>query len=616
MKSTTLIFVLAILSSIASAQVQNVTTLFSPDKRTKIDIKAYYKDSTIIFSVTRDNKLYIDTACTHLYFADGKNIITPFTLKKYTHQDIKNTLESTLWERRYQPDNYHETILVFHKDSMLTNLRIRLYNEGFATGITTENPRSQIIKDYNTTYHWTPIEGLNCLPEGRMEDGYYTLRASDAGFGIVPLLASSYTDSTLILINEATNYDFFSHAKVNCSNYKFNIHQNSLYRMEKFNTPWHYVIFSNDASTFIEGKYIIRSLNQQTKSNYSWVKPGKVYRHPGRDTSDFTNSNINTSIDFAQKMKFEYVLLDNGWYGMGYDSEFDIGSDAYTPVSGLNIKELVKYAESKGIGILLYFNKTALMDKAPDSLLTHYKNMGIKGIKIGFIKNKNQMDNVLTSQIITKCATLGLVVNVHDDYRQTGVECLYPNFLTCEGVRGNEYRDNNGIHTTTLPFSRCMTGATDYTICYEGSDSTRLNMPVSKGHQLALSVIIFSPLQHIFWYGMPWWYTSNIETEFFKILPTTWDDFKVFGGFPRRNFTIARRKDNTWYLASITAVSSLEKEIPISNFSTKGVSVTIYQDMGNTIEKKVKIMTPEENIKISLKPNSGCVAIIKELSND
>lgn len=349
------------------------------------------------------------------------------------------------------------------------------------------------------------------------------------------------------------------------------------------------------------------------KGSYNWVTPGKVYRHIGNKDADFATEKVKQSIDFAAQMNFQYLLLDNGWYGLGYDNEFDPNSNPMRTVNTLNLPEAIKYAKTKGIGILLYFNKTAVSFATADSILTHYSKLGIKGIKLGFFKNKSQMDNVIASRIITKCASLGLVVNIHDEYRPTGIETMYPNFLTCEGLRGNEYADNNGTLTTTIPFIRYMIGAGDYTICYEPANFTRLNLETTKAHQMALSIILFSPLQHIFWYGSPDWYANHLETELFKEIPTVWDDYKIIGGFPRRYFSIARRKGNVWYVATISGLYETDLSFPLSKITNKKSDVTIYEDgeVIGTIKKTSFSATPDTTLNVSIRPNAGNVMVIK-----
>ena len=491
------------LATAASAQLPNgAGVLKSPDGKSVLTISVI-RDSIMTFAVSRNGKTYIDTAQVFIFFDNVRaTVLNPMHIKNVRTIAKRDTLHSKVWERAVQPDYYNELLLTFQDGQLVNTLKFRMYNQGFATGIDINNPKKTIAQAYFTRYHWVN-KGIYHLLDAKTENGYNSVMGRDGATAITPTLTMSNSDTLLALTHEAANYEFFSRARITLENFNVTISQGGIYSLANYSTPWHYVVFADNAADFFEGKYIVRSLNMKPNGSYSWVKPGKVYRHLGNKDEDFATDKVKRSIDFAASMQFQYVLLDNGWYGLGYAAEFDPNSDPMHTVAPLNLPDVIKYGRAKGIGIILYFNKTALSTNTSDSILTYYSGLGVKGIKLGFFKNRNQMDNVVASRIITKCASLGLVVNVHDEYRPTGVEALYPNFLTCEGMRGNEYRDNTGNHTSTLPFVRYMIGAGDYTICYEPADTTRLDLHTTKAHQLALSVILFSPLNTFFGTARP-----------------------------------------------------------------------------------------------------------------
>ncbi len=607
------IIFLVILSYIANAQLPAGSgKIYSPDGRSILTLSVS-KDSTMFFSVARDGKTYIDTARISLYFeGDNHNAVNPAKISDTKYYKVRDTLRSPLWERAVQKNHYNELVMKFKSGKRLVSLRIRAYDQGFATGFDIADAEQKKVDDYHTTYHWTN-SGIFHLFDSKTEDGYSSILGKDRSTAIAPLLTLSTVDTLVALTAEGANYEFFTRAKLRLDNFSVTIGQNGLYKIGNYNTPWHCVIFADNANDFIEGKYIIRSVTRAASGDYKWVKPGKVYRHIGNKDADFATENVKRSIDFASRMRFQYLLLDNGWYGTGYENEFDPNSNPTTTVSTLDLPEAIRYAKLKGVGILLYFNKTAFSNFSSDSVLTVYSKMGVRGVKLGFFKNRSQLDNVLASRIITKCASLGMVVNVHDEYRSTGIERLYPNLLTSEGLRGNEYLDNTGNHTTVLPFVRYMVGPADYTICYEPADTSRLGLKTTKAHQLALSVILFSPLQHIFWYGSPEWYSNELEAELFKTIPTVWDDYKLIDGFPRRYMSLARRKGDTWYVASITGLAKKSFSFPLSTLTKRRCSVTVYEDgdAPNSIKKTSFVAAPTDTLSTSLRLNSGSVMVIK-----
>ena len=91
--------------------------------------------------------------------------------------------------------------------------------------------------------------------------------------------------------------------------------------------------------------------------------------------------------------------------------------------------------------------------------------MGLKGVKFGFVQIGNQRWSTWLHDAVRKCGEYGLMVDIHDEYRPTGFSRTYPNLMTQEGIRGNEEMPD-ATHNMTLPFTRYLAGAGDYTLCY------------------------------------------------------------------------------------------------------------------------------------------------------
>jgi hypothetical protein len=128
---------------------------------------------------------------------------------------------------------------------------------------------------------------------------------------------------------------------------------------------------------------------------------------------------------------------------------------------------------------------------------------------------------------IAKAADHRLMLDIHDEFRPTGVSRTYPNLLTQEGIRGNE-EFPDAAQGTILPFTRMLAGAGDHTFCW--LDPRLKN---TWGYQLAHAVVIYSPLQFLYWYDRPAAFTSeSAGMEWFKNLPTVWDDTRVLDGHP------------------------------------------------------------------------------------
>ncbi|MDR0713393.1 MAG: glycoside hydrolase family 97 catalytic domain-containing protein, partial [Bacteroidales bacterium] len=274
------------------------------------------------------------------------------------------------------------------------------------------------------------------------------------------------------------------------------------------------------------------------------------------------------------------------------------------PSKDLDIPALVKYAGNKGIGVFLYVNQRAL-SKQLDEILPLYKQWGVKGIKFGFVQVGNQHWTTWLHNAVRKCAEYGIMVDIHDEYRPTGFSRTYPNLLTQEGIRGNE-EFPDATHNTVLPFTRFLAGAGDYTICY--FDQRLKN---THAHQLALSVIYYSPLQFLYWYDTPDRYNGEPETEFFNKVKTVWDDTKIIDGEIGEYIVTARKSGDEWFVGAITNNDAREISIPL-NFLEKEKKYTtkIYTD-DESVQTKTKVavsqktVTQKDILKFKLKEKGG-----------
>jgi len=257
----------------------------------------------------------------------------------------------------------------------------------------------------------------------------------------------------------------------------------------------------------------------------------------------------------------QYVEYDAGWYGFENDHKSDARDVHLDPrrnpdPNSLNLREVIDYGNSRGIGIILYVNHLA-MEKQLDEILPLYESWGVKGVKYGFVNVGSQHWTAWLHEAIRKAAAHHLMVDIHDEFRNTGYQRTYPNLMTCEGVGGNE-EFPTPVHNATLPFTRFLTGPADYTFCWNDP-----RLKVTKAHQMALSTIYFSPWQFLFWYAKPGDVLDEPALDYWKHLPTTWDETRVIEGDIGRRAVVARRKGEEWFLGAIAPVDG-KFQIPLT----------------------------------------------------
>ena len=368
-------------------------------------------------------------------------------------------------------------------------------------------------------------------------------------------------------------------------------------------TPWKIIMIADSPGELIENNDIVLNLNPPCEINDTdFIKPGKIMRTPRIDTQ----LGIQT-IDFCAEHNIPYMLYDWQWY-MPCTSH---DGDATKIVDKLDLHRVIEYGKQKGVGVWLYVNQHALQ-KQMDELFPLLKQWGVVGVKSGFVQYASHRWTTWLHDMVRKAAANGLMMNIHDEFRPSGFSRTYPNLLTQEGICGNEEWPD-ATHNVTLPFTRMINGAADYTICY--FDKRLIN---THAHQLAASLVFYSPLQTIFWYDDPSRYHREKEISWFENLATTFDDSKVISGYPGESIVMARRKGDVWFAAAMTNNEASTQTIPLT-FLTPGKRYKAYiytDDMSVKTATHVgcqeRTVVSTDNLSFDLLPKGG-VAIRFEL---
>nr|WP_255696581.1 glycoside hydrolase family 97 protein [Solitalea lacus] len=391
--------------------------------------------------------------------------------------------------------------------------------------------------------------------------------------------------------------------------------------------PWRLLMIAKNDGDLLTNQ-LVYQLNRATTDDYSWVKAGKIswdWWNANNITGVDFKSGINNEtykyyIDFASKYGLEYVVLDEGWSDT---------RDLLKSIPAINMEELTAYAKQKNVGLILWTTWTAL-DKNMTSALDQFVKWGIKGIKVDFMQRDDQKMVNYYERVAQEAAKRKLLVDFHGSYKPTGIQRLYPNVLTREGVYGleqNKWDDSKKIdakHNVTLPFIRMAAGPMDYTpgamINAQKDDwYPSFNKPMSMGtrcHQLAMYVVYESPLQMLA--DNPTNYYKEPECmEFLSKVPVEWNDTKVLNGKVGEYVTMARNASNgDWYIGAMNNWTARELEINLSFLDDKQYKITIWKDGVNAARDGIdyKMQSEEVNknskLKVLLAPGGGWVGRI------
>ena len=486
-------------------------------------------------------------------------------------------------ERKIVPDNYRQlTVDLRHSSGRLMSIVFRAYNEGGALRYSfPEQPEKELKFTGERTEFRFPADTY-AYEEHSTEGEYKRVKTADIEPWCERPLTLEYAGGVFASLAEADNERYprmllsplpgvpgaLVSALGGTTANTVDSHQrhdpNSTLTPPA-STPWRVFIMGQKPGDLLERDYLILNLNPPSViKDAAWIKPGKAMR----DTT-LTTENSKAIIDLAEKAGLQYVSLDWKWYG---SEDPETGDATTVPAPNLDIPEIIRYGREKNVGLIVYVDRRQIK-KQRDILFPLYEKWGIAGVKIGFVDVGPQAETAWITETIQKAAEHHLLLNIHDGYRPTGLARTWPNLMTVEGIRGNEHMPTPE-HNCTLPFTRYIAGSADYTVCYYDR-----RIKTSHAHQLAMAVVSFSPLQWIFWYDKPSMYKDEPEVEFFRRVPTVWDDTKVVNGKIAQYATIARRSGQDWFIGTINGGEKQWLEIPL-DFLAPGKSYTahIYSD--------------------------------------
>jgi alpha-glucosidase len=562
------------------------------------------------------------------------DVSADYDLIKVEETSVRNSWINNFGERREVPDNYNQAKIWLKNRELKMNLILRAYNEGvaFSYEFPEQDGRDSItIFDEKIVYSFASDYLAWSAPRAQAMYSHVSLSKIDKGCER-PLVIE--IDSALtIALAEAKLVDYARMKFDPDSTHRYSIRSRLDGLVKKklpFQSPWRVVIVGKNSGDLLAKNYLLLNLNDPSAiEDVSWIKPGKVLREV-----TLTTTGAKAAIDFTSSHNMQYIEFDAGWYGPENNDASDARSVNLDPARSkgpLDMEEVMNYANSGNIGVLLYVNRRAL-EKQLDELLPIYQKWGIAGIKFGFVQVGSQDVTSWLHNAIRKTSKYKMVADVHDEYRPTGYARTYPNLLTQEGIRGDEESPSNS-HTLITMFTRMIAGQGDNTICYYNERVD--NKMGSHASQLAKAVCLFSPLQFIYWYDKAspslekkdgLWGTTNYigdepELEFFDKVSTVWDDTKVLYSKISEYGVIARRKGNEWFIGGINGEEARTLEINFSFLDhDKKYLAKIYSD-DKLVDTRTHVridsieITSVSVYKARFGSNNGIAMHIREVGN-
>ena len=368
-------------------------------------------------------------------------------------------------------------------------------------------------------------------------------------------------------------------------------------------SPWRTTVVAHNLTELVNSDLLMNLCPPPAAgSDFSWVRPGRClwqWWSVGEPRYD----DQKNWYDAAAKLKWEYYLIDDGWRTWKLP-----GKDQWAL-----LREVIDYGTSIGIKTLVWVDSKEMREpKSRRAYLEKVKASGAVGIKIDFIPPASAGIMQWYMGAMKDCADLQLAVNFHGSVKPTGLRRTFPNDMTREAVRGNEWhmtrygRVAAPNQNCLLPFCRFLAGPADITpVMMDPVQLRGYTWP----NQLAQAVVMLSPVTHFcdqykFYVGSPF-------EDLLQALPTTWDETRVLPCTEVGEVVaFARRKGDVWWLGVMNAGSDREVKLPL-DFLGKAAHGTLLYDAAVSdaaVDRQERTVAPGEILTLKLRPRGGFMA--------
>jgi hypothetical protein len=383
-------------------------------------------------------------------------------------------------------------------------------------------------------------------------------------------------------------------------------------------TPWRTITMGHTPANIIETTVTWDLLEEKYPASKDYAKDygkGMWSWIIGMDGSCNYNEQ-KRYIDFAAAMGYRSLLIDALW-------DVQIGREC--------IAELSRYAQSKGVGLYLWYNSNGSWNDAPQSpkgILNNPRERrkemkwmqenGILGIKVDFFGGDKQAMMQYYEDILSDANDFGIMCIFHGCTLPRGWERLYPNYVSSEAILASEnlhfsqgFCDEEARDCGAMyPFTRNAVGAMDFggsalNKYYNVSNERGSRRITSDIYALATAVLFQSPVQHFALAPNNLTDAPEYAIDFMKEVPTRWDEVRFIDGHPGKYVILARRSGNKWYIAGVNAMNQpLKQTLSLPMLEPKS-QVTLYMNG----EKKMVKLSRKQTIDVEIPTNGGLVVV-------
>ncbi len=597
--------------------------LSSPGKNLSV-LLTLSEEGKISYSVTSGSTLVLEPSLIGIEGEDAA-LSSGFTYVSQTEpREINETYKNYSGDRANGEDHCNEQSVVFSKDGFTYTVVLRAYDDGYAvrSQVAKEGQAQLVITDEKTAYTLPAGTNLRAIIRDASDFLDYTY-SYEGGFSSKTIEAVSrakqvvcfpalleHGDGLYSLISEAEIYSSHNVMYGSClvatgnntleCNPAPKVEDNGRVTVDlPFQTPWRMGVVG-DLATIVESD-LVDNLNARPEGeqDLSWIEPGVtgwMWLSEGKNGQS-NRQTIMDYVDLCAEMGWKYLILDEGWQpgAKTPDKAYD-GVYSWFP-------RVLKYAEEKGVGFLVWVKHVDLDTDEERKVLHEWAQMGIKGIKADFFDTECQVNMADIQEIYRICGEEHLLCNFHGANKPTGERATYPWVISREAVQGQEYGGIGSAATAIWPYTRAAVGPVDITpTLYPTASSS-----TTTAHQMAINVVFED--------GFPCMASDSEEyrncsvKSYLKALPAKWDDLHFIEGAPGSHTVLARRSGSEWWVGGMTT-SARTVTLPLDYLDAgKDYVAVLYADGEGRldVETTIQEVRSDGSVEIKMPTNGGFV---------
>jgi alpha-glucosidase len=592
----------------AGATPTHAAEVSSPDRRTVVTIDVD-SNGAPLYAVRHAGTEIMPAGYLGMRFQSQAAFDEGFRIAGSATSSHDQTWEQPWGERRFVRDRHNELRVDFVSVTGAPrkfSVRVRVFDDGFGfryevpqqpgydqVNITDELTEFRLADAKETRAWWIPGRRWN-----RYEYLYNTTPLADVHMAHTPLT---------VRLPGGVHLSFHEAALVDYAAYVLDHRRPGILRTSltpwsdgirvktqtPFKTPWRTVQIAPDAAKLLDSNLVLNLNEPNVLGDVSWVEPGKYIgiwwaMHINQKTwasgpkHGATTAETLRYIDFAAENGFKGVLVE-GW-NVGWDGDWFHNGKLFRfsePYPDFDLKAVTDYARSKGVRLVGHHETSGDVGNYEPQMpaaFALYESMGVRQVKTGYVADAGDIRRLDATgvelhewhdgqfqvahhlRVLREAARHKISINAHEPVKDTGLRRTYPNWLTREGARGQEYNGwgdpvNPPEHVAILPFTRLLAGPMDYTpgiFDLDGYDPKhRVQHTLAK--ELSLYVVLYSPVQMAA--DLPGNYSKHPDAfQFIKDVPTDWDESVGLAGEVGDYVAIARKQRGQpdWFVGALT----------------------------------------------------------------